>query len=245
MKNTRIMKILTISLAVLALLLLLNTFRLNKKVDEQGGVITQQQLENQKTTKIVNEQGKTISRQKVLLTSSQAVINDLANSVFQLKEKDEKNLNTIAYLKTVQRVRADSIPVPYERNMTLAEKLQLSDSIMAICKDVIDAIDSTTIVVPAVAQVSNDILSAKLTINKESVQIDELTIPDTMSVRFVETKPKLLKPSSIEVQFMHSNPLFQNGQTQSVFYKPKKKSFLRRVILPIAGGVVAGILIGK
>jgi hypothetical protein len=245
MKNTNKMKWITAVVAILALLLLLNTFRLNKKVGEQETVITQQQLDNQTTKEIVNKQGKTITSQKVIITQSQESINLLTDSIFDLKAKDAKNTNTIAYYKAHIKVRVDTVKVPYTVNPDLADRLELSDSLIQACKDVIEQMDAQSVPTGTVAEIVNDSLSLKATINKNELVINELTIPDTLQLRFVEHKGKLFKRGSVEVQFFHTNPLFKTEKASSAYFQPKKKSFLQRVLLPIGIGIGAGLLIAK
>lgn len=242
MMNTKRLKYTTLALAIIAILLLLNTFRLKRQVDDQGEIITTQQLENQNIKTTINEQGQTISKQKVIITSSQEALNKLTDTIFDLKKKDAKNTQTLAYFKTRFKIRVDSVEVPY---IDIAERQQFADSLEEVCHEVIDAIEATSIQVPAIARISNDTLTMQATIGKESLSIDEIIIPDELNVRFVEHKGKLFKKKTVEVQFFHTNPLFKTEQAQSVMYQPKKKSFLQRVLLPVAGGLVAGILIAK
>ena len=239
------MRILTISLAILSLLLLLNTCRMGKKIDEQDGVITQQQLDNQTIQTVVNKQGETISRQKVIITSSQQSINALTDTVFDLKKKDAKNTNTIAYLRTHQKFKLDSILIPYEVPASVNERLRFADSIEALCKDVINVIESNSVYVPAETSFRNNYINFQARIEKSGLHIDSLVINDTIQTRFVEKKRGFLKRPYVEVQMMHSNPLFSNEGMQSVIYQPKKKNFFKRVLLPVAVGVGAGLLIAK
>jgi len=245
MKNTNKMKWITICLAILAVLLLLNTFRLNKKVGEQETLITQEKLDNQTTKEIVNKQGQTITRQKVIITQSQESINQLTDSVFNLKQKDAKNTNTIAYYKAHIKVKIDTLLVPFEKQSSVADRLHFSDSIMKECADVIAAIDAVSVVDGTVAEIVNDTLSLKATIHKDNLEINELTIPDTLQLRFVEHKGKLFKRGYIETQFFHTNPLFKTEKANSVFYQPKRKTFFQRVLFPVAVGLGAGLLIAK
>lgn len=243
--NTKTNKWISISLAIIAILLLLNTFRLNKRIGEQEILITQQKLDNQTTTEIVNKQGQTITKQKVLITQSQESINLLTDSVFNLKRKDAKNTNTIAYYKAHIRIRIDSIPVPFIVKPSIADKLELEETLRQECADVIAQMEEISIPVGSIAEIVNDSLSLKATIQKNQLIINEISIPDTLNLRFVEHKGKLFKRGYIETQFFHTNPLFKTEKANSVFYQPKRKTFLQRVIFPVAAGLGIGLLIAK
>lgn len=234
--------------AFLTLLLWLqtcNVSHLKKDKENQANQITQLDLDRQKLKTIMNSQEETILTQRVIETHSQKAINDLTDSIFKLKDKDQRNTNTIAYLKVHQRVRIDSFPVPYEKTGSIADRLHFSDSVIRACQDVIDAMDEISMIVPVTAHASNQYFNLQATINKDHLQIDSLIVFDEMNVRFVEKKGKLFKPKTVEVQFFHTNPLFDTQKANSVIYKPKKQSFFKRVLLPIAVGLGAGLLISK
>jgi len=231
--------------AFLSLLVWLQTCRYQKAVDEinqKEQVITQQELDKQTLHTIVNKQKKTITEQNVLTTTSQKAINDLTDTIFNLKKKDAKNTQTIAYYKAVTKLRIDSFDIPYLD--TLAMK-RFSDSVEAQCQEVLTFMRDSTIVVPKDVVMDDPNFSLSASIGKQSLLINALVIPDTLQLRFVEHKHGWFKPKTVEVQWFHSNPLIQTTSANSAIYRPVKKSFFKRVILPVAIGVGAGLIIAK
>lgn len=234
MKTMMNKAIIIVALLVIAALSL-NTCRLTREYANQTTQLDSVTLANQKMEKIINQQGDTINRQEVIIVNSTKELSRLTDSIFDLKRKDRKNRETIAYYKGISKVEV-KINVPYKD--TLAMK-KFGDSLSKQCSTVIDYMRDSMITVPRTAAISNDTLSAKLTVSKQGVKIDSLSMVDTLNLRFVEHKAFLKRPV-IELQYMHSNPLFKTEKATSVFYKPKKKSnFLPKALL-----IAAGIFIG-
>lgn len=239
MKNTTIVAICT---GVLAILLLLNTCRLNRKIDKQSSQITEQQLSNQKLDSIVNKQKQVIYQQDVIITDNQSAIAALTDTIFNLKEKDAKNMKTIAYYQGRNVVTLTGVKVPY---LDSAYMKYFEDSIQQHCATVIDYIRDSTVKVGMVAADSTSTYKIQQTVLKDGIRIDNLTIPDTLNLRFVQHKGGLFRKAKIEVQYFHSNPLVKTTGSNSVMYIPRKKSFFTRVILPVAVGIGTGLLIAK
>lgn len=226
--------IIIVALLVIAALSL-KTCKVTRDYANQTSQLDSLTLANQGLEKIVNQQGDTINRQEVIIVNSTNQLNKLTDSIFDLKRKDRKNRETIAYYKGISKVEV-KVNVPYKD--TLAMK-KFGDSLAIQCSTVIKYMRDSMITVPRTASVSNDTLSAKLTVSKEGVKIDSLSMVDTLNLRFVEHRGFLKRPV-IELQYMHSNPLFKTEKATSVFYKPKKKSnFLPKALL-----IAAGIFIG-
>jgi len=204
--------------------------------------ITQLELDKQKLDSVINEQGQQIFTQNSIITDNTQSLNELTDSIFDLKKKDQKNLETIAYFKNVTKVSISKVDVPY---LDTAAMLAFEDSITKLCPVLSQYVRDSAITVPVSAQISNPNFNLGLTVKKQGVTVDELVIPDTLQLRFVEHKRGLFKPNTVEAQFFHSNPLIQNLSANSVYYKPKKKSFLQRVVLPVAVGLGAGLLLAK
>lgn len=229
--------------AFLVCLVWLQTCRLNRKIEQGEKVITQLQLDKQTLTETTNKQGKTIKLQDAILVNNTTALNRLTDTIFDLKKKDAKNTETIAYYKGVTRTEIVKVNVPYKDTTGMKE---FSDSLLAITpQEVKDYIRDSTIQVPRVAELTNPNFSLAATVKKQELTIDALVIPDTLQLRFVEHKGGLFKPNTVEVQYFHSNPYVLSVSANSAYYKPKKKSFFQRVILPIGIGVGAGILISK
>jgi len=239
MKTNRII----VAIFVIAtILLMLNTCRLTKRQGKDAATISALQLEKQRLDSLTNKQGETILYQESLITSSTDAIDELTDTIFNLRKKDEKNQQTLAYYKSSNAINLVGVSVPYIDSIAMKE---FGDSISAQCKEVIDYYNMNTIPIGMIAEDSTANYKISQTVESGGIKINNLVIPDTLQLRFVEKKGGLFKPSSIQVQFKHSNPLVTTTQANSVFYVPKKKSFFKRVILPVAIGVGAGILIAK
>ena len=226
--------VIIVALLVIAALSL-NTCKLTRSYNNQTSQLDSVTLANQKLEKIINQQGDTINRQEVLIVSSTKELSKLTDSIFDLKKRDKKNRETIAYYKGISKVEV-KVDVPYLD--TIAMK-KFGDSLAIQCSTVIKYMRDSTITIPRTAAISNDTLSAKLTVSKQGVKIDSLSMIDTLNLRFVEHKSFLKRPT-IELQYMHSNPLFKSEKATSVFYKPKKKSNLLPKALLIAAGIFVG-----
>jgi hypothetical protein len=223
----------------LTLLFWMQTCNLQNKIDQGKKEISQLQLDKQTLDQKVNEQGRVISTQKSILTDNTESLNRLTDTIFDLKAKDKKNLETIAYFKNVTQISVAAVDVPY---LDTEAMQRFQDSLIAKYPEVKNYIDSS-IRVPTTAGIGTPHFSLQATVKKDGITIDQLTIPDTLQLRFVETKAKLFKRSEVGVQFFHSNPYVKTIQANSAFYKPKRASFFKRVILPVAIGVGAGLLI--
>lgn len=223
-------------------LLLLQTCRLNKRIEKGQEQITQLQLDNQTQKEIINKQGDTIQVQEAIITSSTKALDKATDSIFDLKKKDAKNRQTIAYYKNITKAEIVEVGIPYldEERMKFWE-----DSVKASCQAVIDYYERNSIPVPRDAGDTTADYSFKATVRKDSLVINKLSIPDTLQLRFVQHNGGLFKPDKIEVQYFHSNPLIISTQSNSVFYKPKKKSFFQRILLPVAVGIGTGIILSK
>jgi hypothetical protein len=242
MKNNKSLLTIIAILGVAVLLLLVNTCRINRNYANQHETIDSLQLANQTLDSITNKQGETILTQEAIITGSTDAIDALTDTIFDLKAKDARNQKTIAYYKNDNVVILNGVNVPY---LDSAYMKYFSDSVTAQCQEVIRYMQDSMVHVGMKAGDSTQYYSISQTVNKSGITIDSLSIPNTLQLRFVEKKNGFLKPKSIEVQFFNSNPLVKTTSSNSVIYRPKKKSFLTRVVLPVAVGVGVGLLISK
>lgn len=224
----------------LTLLFWLQTCNLQQKIDQGKQQITQLSLDKQTLTTKVNEQGKTIYSQTAVITDNTKSLSQLTDTIFNLKAKDRKNTETIAYYKGVTNTSLSHITVPYLDTLAMH---RFSDSVLAGCADIVQYMNDSTIQVPRVALVSTPDYRIGATVQKSGIIIDTLSIPDILQLRFVQHKGGLFRSSKVEVQYFHSNPYVKSLTSNSVFYKPKKASFFKRVIIPVVVGVGAGLLI--
>lgn len=198
-------------------------------------------LSNQKLDSMLNRKGQTIIKQESIIVDNKKLLDKLTDSIFDLKEKDKRNRQTIAYYKGVNTTSIKKVEVPYLDSIGMKK---FSDSVELLCEEVINYLQDSTVLVGSKAYVATPYYEISQTINKSSITIDSLKIKDTLQLRFVE-RSRFLKSPTIEVQFFHTNPYISTSESNSVIYKPKKKSFFKRVVVPVAVGVAAGILISK
>ena len=235
MKNNIIIGILLLVIALLTL----NTCKLKRGYANQVSTIDSLTLANQTLDSIKNKQNETILTQQAIIVDNTESLNKLTDSIFLLKKKDSKNLATIAYYKAITSTKIDSVDIPYVD--TIAMK-KWEDSVLQHCQSVIDYIQDSTITVPRTASLSTKDFQLTATVKKDNLEINSLVIPDTLQLRFVERKRFLARPT-IEVQFFHSNSLISTTQSNSVIYKPKRKPFFQRVVVPVLIGVGTGLII--
>ena len=229
-------------MGIVIVLLLLNTCKMNNRLSTQNSTIDSLELSNQKLDSITNKQNETIYTQQVIISDNKEALDKLTDTIFNLKKKDERNTSTIAYYKSVTSTKIRDVKVPYLDSVAMK---RFNDSVYQLCSEVIDYIQDSTVKVGTRAEIKTPHFELSQTIQKTHLTIDSFSIEDTLQLRFVERKNGLFKPKTVEVQFFHSNPLVTTTQANSVYYKPKKKSFLTRVVLPVAIGIGAGILISK
>jgi hypothetical protein len=220
----------------------LHTCNLNRKLDEQANTITQIDLDRQQIKELSNRQGRQIIAQEAFMVTSKETLNRLTDSIFDLKKRDARNLETIAYYKGVTKFQVKEVGIPYLDSVRMRN---LTDSVMATKESLIEYIENQTIEVPAPAALATPHYNVALTVTQDSLRLDSLSIPNTLQLRFVESGRGLFKKPQIEVQYFNSNTYITNLSSNSVFYQPKKKSFWTTVVLPVAIGVGAGILISK
>lgn len=230
------MTIVALVTGILAVLLLLNTCRLNKKIDEQGSQITQEQLNSQELRETINTKNQVIYEQTSIITNSQKAISSLTDTIFNLKDKDKRNRDVIAYYQGRTITKLDSVLVPYLDSNALHH---FSDSVLAACADVIQYIGDSTVKVGTKAHNKNPHYDIAATVARGGIFIDSLSIPDTLNLLFREHKGSLFRKRKIEILYFHSNPLIQTTGANSVFYIPKKKNWLAKALI-----LGAGIFIG-
>ena len=232
--------ILLILMGIAIIILLWRGCSISKQFGNQQSTIDSLQLANQRLDSLTNKQGQTIYTQQSIIADNKEALSKLTDTIFDLKRKDEKNISTLAYFKTHTKTVISNVEVPYVDSVA---NLKWKDSVFARCADVIALYDSLTIPVPANALSATPYFRINMTVKKEGVVINDLTIPDTMQLRFVEHKHGLFKPKTVEVQFFHSNPLIYTEQANSAFYTPKKKSFFKRAIIPALIGLGVGLIV--
>lgn len=224
----------------LTMLFWLHTCNLNKRIDKAEEQVVQLNLENQKDKEIINKRNMTIRTQEAVITRNQASLSNLTDTIFNLRNKDARNLETIAYYKGVTKTVIKNVPIPY---LDTVRMKRLTDSMMATKEGLMEYIENFTVEVPKKAGYETKHMKVDLTVGLDDVNIDSLIVPDSLYLRFVE-RGGFLRRKTVEVQYFHTNPYIKSISSQSAFYKPRG-NFWKNVVLPVAVGIGAGILISK
>lgn len=191
--------------------------------------------------------GQVITVQETIVTNNKEEIGRLTDDIFNLKKKNEKQIKDIvAYYKGIINTALKNIDVPYiDTNNTFPE---LKDS---ACTIVLEYYKANTVSVPRSVRDSTKDYKAYMTVTKNGVTINDLEIPDSQYVRFVNLKGGLLKKDqqgkrhlftkqSVQVQVLHTSPFIKVTGGNSVIYQAKKKGRWLEKGLLIGLGVFLG-----
>lgn len=200
--------------------------------------VLKEKLSKQTIDSIKNATGKIIQRQQAVITNNQDAINSLSAESFNLKKRDEKNLNTIALLKSAVELRGDTIRLTYHD--TIPVEIKGKDSIALV-----NYINNSMITVPRKANIDSPYISIYQTITKQGVILDSLKAEDSLIQRVVENTNGIFKKSTYEVQSFHTNKLFKNKAEQSLIFVPKQKNRLLEYIISAGIGAITSYYILK
>lgn len=184
---------------------------------------------------IKNKDGQIIQLQEAIVFEGEKgkkALSRYADSVFNLRKKDERKYKeTVAYYENYIRTHLpDSIYV------------YLDTSSNYIGKDTLEYL-ANSIRVPLKFERKSFYFGIKGEVQKNTIRIDSLNLPDTIRGRFIEKKGGLFKPNTIEYQVFNTNPYISIDNSKSAIYQQRKKPF--KFIIPAAIGIVLGILIAK
>ena len=218
--------ILTISLLVL---LLLAQRSCNSK--QVAAMQTQYDLQVADYTMLqqeANRKGDSIASLTALTYSQESAINQLSDSLFAVKRKLG---NTLALYQGVQRMRIDTVLVPYINTSVKLLPPVITDSFAR----------HNMIAVPASFAVDDPHYSIAGTVERSGVRINAFEATDSIALRFVEGRVRLFKPRDVEAQVMNSNPYVSMLAGKSAIYKAKGNWF--PVVSAAIAAFVAGLLI--
>lgn len=215
-------------IGALVLIIILQNGCNQKQINNLENQIGMLNVEKQTLQKTVNKLGDSLSIQKAIVISNQKIVDKYADSVFNLKKDKSK---TIAYYQNRIKTEIKQVLVPYLVDVPYPE--YITDSFAR----------EHMIIVPREFQVDSSDYFIEGVVKQEGVLIKDITIRDTLSGRFVEKKGGLFKDNTIEYQFINKNKHVHIEGMNSIIYKPEKKKFFNRVILPVAFGIVGGIFL--
>jgi hypothetical protein len=219
-------------------------------------------LANQRWDSIHDADGQTIQVQTALVVKNQEAFRKYSDSMFNLTKRQERRIKEIiAHYSSVTNTGVDTVKIPY-RDTTAMKKF--SDSVEKQCADVIafyrknaleipqDSVTGEPIGKPVKDSTAEFVFDA--TIFKDTLRINKISFPDSLEVRFVETKGglfrrnaqgkvKIFSRRSVEVQVKHSNSKVSTSKMNSLIYKPDKKfKWLEKALL-IGAGIFVGLKI--
>lgn len=212
---------------VIGLLLLVIVFQngCNKdKISDLESRIGMMSVENQTLKREVNKLGDSVLKQTAIVVSNQKQLDKYADSVFRLKKEKTK---TLAYLQTRTRTQIKEVLVPYRDTIT-QERIVY-----------IDSLGNQHMKVPREFEVADPDYVIQGVVKAEGVLIEDLSVPDTLSARIVE-KGGLFRKHTIEFQIKNTNKHVHMEGMNSIMYQPKKKTFFKRVVVPVLVGVFIG-----
>lgn len=227
--------ILAISLIVGIFLFLDVKKEFSKYVKDNEVIVLKHKMSIIKKDSIINKYGEVIDNQKIVITSQQDAINKIADEKFNLKKKDERNRQTIAYLQAELAAKVDSVFIPYVDTLYLGGK----DS-----AQLVSYIKDSTIKVPKDIKYEDDWVSIDQTIKKDGLQINNIILRDTLSQRIVRDTNGWFGKEYYEYQSFHTSPYFKTESKQSLLYIPKNTT--KKVALVfLLTGIAAGLIISK
>lgn len=207
--------------------------KIDKLITENEVYVLREKLNKQTIEEIKNSTGKIIQKQEVVITNNQDAINQLSLENFQLKKKDEKNLNTIALLRTKTEFNINNITIPY-KDSTISVSVKNKDSL-----ELINYIQDSTLKVPIkISFTDTPDIEFYQTITKQNIILDSLKIQDSSYQRIVENTNGIFKKSTYEIQSFHTNKYIKDVSKQSLLFIPKQKNRLKEyVISAIIGSI--------
>lgn len=177
-----------------------------------------------------NKLGQVVAVGALTRVEDQKALAALSQEVFALRKKDERRVKDYQALYRVkQNVELKEVYLPYDSTDTVVSVPPgwvAADSVVVPPKSFRDS--------TATYEIAGRVLL-------QGVQLDKISIVDTLSLRQVEVKKGLFKAREIDVQVIHSNPLVKTEGVQGITVKPKP-SFWQKALPKIA--LVVGFVVG-
>ena len=178
---------------------------------------------------LIKTQNTEIVRSHTEVLTSQKAIKDLSNQIF---EKDKKIKEVSALVQTTTKTTVPNIPLVYH------DTFKFTDTVL-ITKNNRDSF----IRVPVKASYENKDVKVSVTVKKEGVTLDSLTLTDTTSIRIVKRR-KGLFGSEYVIETVRTSPYVKITKQSSYVFKPKTNLW-NKVIKPAGAFILGGILATK
>jgi hypothetical protein len=166
---------------------------------------------------LVKIKDSTIERSNTEILSNQKAMKSLNDSLFA---KDRKVKEVYALLQTSTRTQIIKVPVPYLETDSFSDTVYITK----VNQD-------SFIRVPKKASFKGPGLNIGITIRKEGVVIDTLTVDDTTSIRIIKRKTGLFRHEYV-VETIRTSPYVKNTSQTSFLFKPKPSVF-HRIVKPL------------
>ena len=245
-------KLLTIIFLLLTLLLgglQIHQFNKNASLVKENTHLTDSLT---KVNVITNNLNQKIYTQEAQITNSQAAIKELTAAAFNTSKKHEKEIKEInAYYTAKLKAKLPPTILPYVDTAKLKELW--TKEVLENCKSVIEYYEDSTVLIGTVAEDSTKDYNLSVTVERNGISINRLELVDTQYIRFITTKPgilkrdvngklKLFKKKQIAVEVLHTNPYFTVEKSQTVYYsEPNRHPFFKGVGLGVL--LTTGIII--
>lgn len=189
----------------------------------------------QRTQQLENKTGDLVAQNQVLFTMRQSDLKTFTDSVFNLREKDDRLTKAVlAYTKIVQEAKFGNKSASFDDRPTINEK---GDTVFLP-----QPTDPNLVRVPRPFTYSDSTIVFAGKVRKNDVLIDSLQIPNTLSLRTIETKKGLFGRQTT-VQAINSNPAFKNTGLAQIQVKHKPTAWSRWIKPSLFAA--AGIFVGS
>jgi hypothetical protein len=223
MKNIKTTYVIIIVLLILLGIFFIESIKTNKELDNAKEKYAIEILRSQSLLdSIKNKNGEIVKLQDAVVFVDKKLLSKYADSVFALRKKDAKKYKeTLAYYQNyINTYLPDTI---YSEVFDTTEAKPVSDN-----PEIQYYIDNS-ISVPRQFNIDSTHFKLSGLINKTGVGITSLSLPDTISGRFIEKKNGFFKPNTIEYQLTNTNPYITIQGSKSAIYKEPKKKFWGKV----------------
>lgn len=224
------------ALPFLLLLLLFLAFRCNRQEAEGADLRGQLQASLERTRQVENKNGQLVSQNSIVFTRNERDLKALSDSVFNLKDREGKLIAAVsAYTRIIQAANFGHKSAQFDNRPVIVK----GDTVK-----IEQPADPDLVRVPRSFSYADSSLSFEGTVYKNSVDVDSLKIPNTLSLRTVEVKSGFLNlGKTTQVQAINSNPAFRNEKIAQIQIKKRATAWNRWIKPALFAG--AGIYIGS
>lgn len=188
---------------------------------------------------LLNVNNQIVAEKQVLETTNKEDIKKLSEEVFSLTKREEKRIKEVhALVRAIQNIRVTNTYIPYiDSTVDKSDSFYTNDSL--VHKD-------SVVIPPRTFKNSTKNYVIDGTVLLKGVNINSIYLPDTLSFRIAEQRPKgivnrILKPNETVVQAIHTNKLFETNGLQAITLKQKTNAwnrFIKPGLFMLGGGFI-------